>query len=173
MNDKEQLEVAILENIQRENLNPLEEADSYKRLIDEFGHTQEELAEILGKSRSHVANTLRLLSLPENVKEELKNGKLSFGHARALIGVDGAESLAKDIISKYLNVRETENLVRSKKNRNATRSYVDPEVINLAGQISSLIGLDANIKLKGAGGVVEINFNSLEELDSLMKYLHK
>ncbi|MDR0677404.1 MAG: ParB/RepB/Spo0J family partition protein [Holosporaceae bacterium] len=167
MKEEEQLEVAILENIQREDLNPLEEAEAYRRLIEEFNHTQEELAGIVGKSRSHVSNTLRILSLPDDVKSLIREGKLSFGHARALVGTENAVSIAKQAVSQSLNVRETENMVRQQKS-----NYQDPEISTLAGHISTLIGLNANIKLKGKGGVVEINFNNFEELDSFVQKLN-
>ena len=170
MDDQEQLEVAILENIQREDLNPLEEAESYRRLMNEFHHTQEELSEILGKSRSHVANILRLLTLPPQVKEMVREGKLSFGQARALIGLDDAAEIAKNVAEKSLNVRQTENLVRLRKGKKI--KYMDPEVANVAGQISMLLGLNVNINLKGTGGVVEIDFNNFEELDALIRKLN-
>lgn len=171
MSDEEQLEVAIIENIQRENLNPIEEAESYKRLIDEFHHTQEELSNILGKSRSHVANTLRLLSLPSDVQTMIGEKKLSFGHARALIGLDEASAIAHDVIDKSLNVRQTEELVKIKKNRPLKPTkYIDPEILNVSSQMSSLLGLDVNINLKnGSVGTVEIRFNTLEELDALLR----
>lgn len=170
MDDQEQLEVAILENIQREDLNPLEEAESYRRLMDEFHHTQEELSEILGKSRSHVANILRLLTLPPQVKEMVREGKLNFGQARALIGLDDAAEIAKNVAEKSLNVRQTENLVKLRKGRGV--KYVDPEIANVAGQMSMLLGLNVNINLKGNGGVVEIDFNNFEELDELIRKLN-
>jgi ParB family chromosome partitioning protein len=170
---KDQLEVAILENIQRENLNPLEEAEAYKRLIDEFYYTQEEVSEVLGKSRSHVANILRLLSLPEEVKILLMKGKLSFGHARALIGSKEAVSMADTIVNNSLNVRQTEDIIKQCKSSNAKPNHFeDPEVLNLASQISALIGLVVNIKLKNHGGVVEISFDDFKELDSLIRKLN-
>jgi ParB family chromosome partitioning protein len=173
MSKEDQLEVAILENIQREDLNPLEEAEAYKRLVDEFGHTQEELAEILGKSRSHVANILRLLTLPDEVKELIRAGKLAFGHARALIGAENAAELAKDAADQSLNVRQVEELVKRRKN-NAPQNnrVVDPEILDLANRISSLVGLKSNIKLKGNSGVIEINFNNFEELDFFVRRLN-
>ncbi len=178
---KDQLEIAILENIQREDLNPIEEAEAYKRLMNEFSHTQEELSEILGKSRSHIANILRLLTLPEDVKELLREKKLTFGHARALIGAENASELAKRIVESTMNVRETEDLLKSIKNsyyssttdesKNKNR-YVDPEVLNIAHQISSMIGLQVNIKLKNKGGIVEIGFKDFGELDRLLGKLN-
>lgn len=172
MNNEEQLEVAILENIQREDLNPLEEAESYKRLIDEFHHTQEELSEILGKSRSHVTNILRLLTLPDQVKKMISDGKLSFGHARALVGVDDAAAIAEDIVNNSLNVRQTEGLVKNKKHPKQSKRIIDPEVIGVAEKISSMLGLGVNINLKGSGGIVEISFENFEELDRLIDRLN-
>jgi ParB family chromosome partitioning protein len=172
MSPKDQLEVAILENIQRENLNPLEEAEAYKKLIDEFGHTQEQLSEILGKSRSHISNTLRLLSLPETVKDMIRAGKLTFGHARALVGSEETVSIANQVVDQALNVRQVENLVKSRKNNQLNDNYVNPEILNLSGQISSLIGLKSNVTLKKNGGVIEIIFNNLEELDSFVRRLN-
>lgn len=116
MDDKEVLEVALVENLLRENLSAIEEAEGFQRLIDEFSHTQEALAQIVGKSRSHVANTLRLLNLPDSVKDLVREGTLSAGHARALVGLDNAETLAKQIVAKDLNVRQVEELVAKQKN---------------------------------------------------------
>ena len=178
--EKDQLEIAILENIQREDLNPIEEAEAYKRLMNEFSHTQEELSEILGKSRSHIANILRLLTLPEDVKGLLREKKLTFGHARALIGAENASELAKRIVESAMNVRETEDLLKSIKNSHystgdepkSKNRYVDPEVLNIAHQISSMIGLQVNIKLKNKGGIVEIGFKDFGELDRLLGKLN-
>ena len=164
---EDQLEIAILENVQRENLNPVEEAEGYKRLIDEFHHTQEELSEIIGKSRSHISNVMRLLTLPEEVKLMVKEGKLSFGHARALVTSDNASQLAKEITNKSLNVRETEELVQ--KNR---ESYVDPELRNISHQLTLLTGLKTNVKLKGKSGKIEMFFSDLNQLDSFIQKLN-
>lgn len=180
INEKDQLEIAILENIQREDLNPVEEAEAYRRLMNEFSYTQEGLSEILGKSRSHIANILRLLALPEDVKELIRSKKLTFGHARALIGSENVSELAKRIVDQSINVRETENLVKSIKNshypmgaRNeVTNRYVDPEIQNIAHQISSMTGLQVNIKLKNRGGIVEIGFRDFNELDHLLSKLN-
>ncbi|MDR1334052.1 MAG: ParB/RepB/Spo0J family partition protein [Holosporaceae bacterium] len=170
MSREDQLEVAIVENIQRENLNPLDEAAAYKRLLDEFNHTQEELSEILGKSRSHITNMLRLLTLPDDVKDMVKSGKLTYGHARALVGTEDAISVAHQVADQSLNVRQTEKLVKQRKQ--SSRSGDDCETINLAEQISSLIGLQSHIKLKGSGGILEINFANFEELDVLIRRLN-
>jgi ParB family chromosome partitioning protein len=178
---KDQLEFAILENIQREDLNPIDEAEGYQKLIDEFYRTQEELSEILGKSRSHIANTLRLLTLPEDVKNLVREGKITFGHARAIVGAENASKMAERIVDQSLNVRQTEELMRERRakspdggNRDANggKNFTDPEVLNVANQISSLIGLQVAIKLKNHGGVIQIEFKSFEELDMLMRKLN-
>jgi ParB family chromosome partitioning protein len=176
--EREQLEISILENIQREDLNPIDEAEAYRRLMNEFGHSQEQLAEILGKSRSHITNIMRLLTLPESVKKLLREKKLTFGHARTLVGLDDAEKLAEEMVRQPISVRQAENTVKSMKNakNNGRRErsnvdHTDPEMLNLADQISSLTGLKSNIKLKNSGGTVEIVFDSFEELDSLIKRL--
>jgi ParB family chromosome partitioning protein len=170
MSREDQLEVAIIENIQRENLNPLDEAAAYKRLLDEFNHTQEELSEILGKSRSHITNMLRLLTLPDDIKDMVKSGKLSYGHARALVGTEDAVSVAHQIADQSLNVRQTEKLIKQRKQSSCNAENC--ETINLADQISSLIGLQSSIKLKGKGGILEINFPNFEELDVLIRKLN-
>ena len=122
LTDQEALELAIIENVQRTDLNIIEEAGGYRELIDRFGYTQEELGQIIGKSRSHLANTLRLLKLPDSVQEMVRGGELSAGHARALVGRDDAEQVAKDIVDKGLNVREVEALVQDKKAGAAARA---------------------------------------------------
>jgi ParB family chromosome partitioning protein len=169
MSREDQLEVAIIENIQRENLNPLDEAAAYKRLLDEFNHTQEELSEILGKSRSHITNMLRLLTLPDAVKDMVKSGKLTYGHARALVGTEDIVSVAHQVANQSLNVRQTEKLVKQRKR---PCSEENCEIINLAERISSLVGLQSCIKLKGTGGILEINFANFEELDVLVHRLN-
>lgn len=174
ISSEDQLEIAILENVQRENLNPIEEAEGYKRLIDEFHRTQEELSEIIGKSRSHISNIMRLLTLPNEVQNAIKEGKLSFGHARALVTSDNVLQLAKEVMDKSLNVRETEDLVRKGKGKglNLKPSYIDPEIYNLSHQITELIGLETIIKLKGKGGKIEMTFSDFNELDSFVQKIN-
>ena len=194
---EEQLEIAILENVQRENLNPIEEAEGYKRLLDEFNHTQEQLAEIIGKSRSHISNVMRLLNLPDDVKQLIKEGKLSFGHARALVTSDNASEVAREILNDSLNVRDTEKLVRRRKNpqvektkdsnsRNSDEhsdkynaslqelsSYVDPEILNISHQIAELSGLKTNVKLKGNNsGIIELSFENFNQLDKFIQKMN-
>ena len=165
---EEQQEIAILENVQRENLNPIEEAEGYKRLIDEFHHTQDQLSEIIGKSRSHISNVMRLLNLPDDVKQMIREGKLSFGHARALVTSENASAVANEILNKSLNVRDTESLVRRRK----SPSFVDPEIFNISKQIEELSGLKTNIKLKGNSGTIELSFENLSQLDSFIQKIN-
>ena len=184
---KEQLEIAILENIQREDLNPIDEAESYRRLMDEFQYTQEDLSKILGKSRSHfyqescndrchVANMLRLLNLPDNVKNLLKSGQLSFGHARALISSENPEKLARIVMDQSLSVRETEDMIRQRKHVSGIAdavAAVTPEVYNISAQLTSLLNLPSKVKLRKNGGVIEIEFTDFEKLDRLISKLNK
>ncbi len=185
---EEQLEIAILENVQRENLNPIEEAEGYKRLLDEFNHTQEQLSEIIGKSRSHISNVMRLLNLPDDVKQMIKEGKLSFGHARALVTSDDASAVAQKVLDDSLNVRDTEKLVKRRKNpqsdardsekkRDASlyesSTHADPEVLNISHQIEQLSGLKTNIKLKGnSSGIIELSFENFSQLDKFIQKIN-
>ena len=178
LSDRETLEVALLENVQREDLSPLEEADAYHRLIEEFGHTQQELAHTIGKSRSHVANLLRLLGLPESVRVMVENGQLSAGHARALLNADDPLSLAQSIVRKGLNVRQAELMVRLQKSGGAISGPSssgtvdkDPDTLALERELSSSLGLKVALKSKGKGGMVTIAYRSLDQLDSLLDKL--
>ncbi len=177
LSDRETLEVALLENIQREDLSPLEEAEGYRRLIDEFAHTQQELADSLGKSRSHIANLLRLLSLPEQVRVLVESGELSAGHARALLNAHDPLSLAQTIIKRGLNVRQTEMMVRLQKSgdqpsapssRNLEK---DPDTLALERELSSLLGLKVALASKGKGGAMTITYRTLDQLDGLLQRL--
>ncbi|MGF1591844.1 MAG: ParB/RepB/Spo0J family partition protein [Kiloniellaceae bacterium] len=184
LTDAESLELAIVENVQRQDLTPLEEAEGYRRLIDEFQHTQENLARTLGKSRSHVANTLRLLSLPPVVKELLDEGKLTAGHARALIGCDDAEGLAAQMIRRGLNVRQAERLVQHAKAaapRKAGRAGADDrgdkgkdsDTLALERDLTALLGLKVSIKFQGSGGSLTIHYKTLEQLDDVLHRLNQ
>lgn len=173
--DKQTLEVALLENIQRQDLNPIEEAEGYRRLMEDFGHTQESLSRILGKSRSHIANAQRLLALPTKVLEALREGKLSAGHGRALLSAENPEQMADMILQKGLNVRETESLAKEKREVNkegSYSSYTDPEKEILQEQLSTLIGRPISLTLKGGGGKIIIPFKDPKELDSLINSLN-
>lgn len=178
--DTEVLEVAIIENIQRADLGAIEEASAYRQLMDRFGHTQEKLAESLSKSRSHVANCLRLLTLPKDVLEMVEQGTLSAGHARALVGNDQASSLAKRVVEEGMTVRAIEALVREKKTgKGETRSYggkrseKDDDTIALETDISETLGMQVKINHDAASGtgMVTIQYRSLEDLDLLCQAL--
>jgi len=182
--DKQALELALVENIQRQDLSPLEEANGYQRLIEEFEYTQEELASTIGKSRSHIANLLRLLSLPEEIKDMLERGELTMGHARALIGVPGAVELARDIIRRGLNVRQVEQASRQAQGtekRSVTRkssgsSYQppinkDPDIVALEETLSENLGLKVSINDRGQNGEIVIAYDSLSQLDEILRRL--
>ena len=173
--DQEALEIALVENLQRENLTPLEEAEAYHRLKDEFGHTQEELASGIGKSRSHVANMIRLLSLPDTVKQMLGEGRLSAGHARALLTASDPERLAERVVLKSLSVRQTEALVSLGPPKGAPRSKQqnskDADTISLERDLSRSLGLAVEITLKKNGGALSLTFRSLDQLDILIRKL--
>ncbi len=174
LTDSEALEIALVENLQRENLSPLEEADGYKRLMDEFSHTQEALGDLLGKSRSHVSNMMRLLSLPNEVKTLLETGKLSAGHGRALLSADDPAALARDVIKKGLNVRQTEKLVKSGniENKLGTEKQIkDSNTVALEQDLAALLGLQVTIDFKDPGGKLVIAYESLEQLDEILKRL--
>lgn len=175
--DTEVLEVAIIENIQRADLNAIEEAAGFRQLMFKFGHTQEKLAEALGKSRSHIANLLRLLNLPEDVQTFVIEGKLSAGHARALITANDPSALARQVIAKGLSVRATEKLARGDEERAAKRKpraddmgiEKDADTRALESDLSASLGMKVSIDHKpGAeAGRISISYDTLEELDSL------
>lgn len=176
--DTEVLEVAIIENIQRSDLNAIEEAAGYRQLMDRFGHTQEKLAEALGKSRSHIANLLRLLNLPEDVQEMLKAGKLSAGHARALVTAENPSVLAAQVVSGDLSVRETEKLAAQGKSETkpAKRPSIeekDADTKALEGDLSAALKMRVTISHEAGteNGIVSIRYNSLEDLDTLCRLL--
>jgi ParB family chromosome partitioning protein len=174
LSDGEALELAIVENVQRENLNAIEEAAAYHDLMDRFSYTQEKVADAVGKSRSHVANTLRLLKLPEAVKAMIRDGKLSAGHARTLIGLADPEARAKEILAGALNVREAERRSQYKKGKTHKRVVDDPDIKDLESQLSNALGLKVQVIHKGdKGGEVRISYKSLEQLDDVIKRLKK
>ncbi|MBE0413132.1 ParB/RepB/Spo0J family partition protein [Yoonia sp.] len=177
-NDTEVLEVAIIENIQRADLNPIDEAASYRQLMDRFGHTQEQLASALGKSRSHIANLMRLLGLPDEVQQYLVSGALTAGHARALIGNDRAALLAREAIQRKLSVRDVEKLVKkgpALKRRPITGTPVpkDPDTIQIENELSASLKMKVTIDHKEGdeGGKITIVYNSLDQLDDLLRAL--
>jgi ParB family chromosome partitioning protein len=169
--DREALEVGLLENIQRQDLNPIEEAEGYRRLAEEFNHTQESLSQALGKSRSHIANTLRLLTLPKKVRDYLIEGKLSSGHCRALVNAPNPENLADLILEKGLSVRQTESLRKPSGHPKASSrsAIVHPEKEVLCQHISDLLGRPIDLSLKGEGGKIIIPFNDPTELDQILQ----
>lgn len=181
LSDAQALEVALVENVQRQDLTPIEEAEGYRRLINEFDHTQEKLAESVGKSRSHIANTLRLLSLPEDVKKLLGEGALTAGHARALLGAQDPGALAKHIISGNFSVRQAENLARSTKWKegakkdatapSATKPAKDPDTVALERDLSALLGLKVKINFHGEGGSLVVHYRTIEQLDDVLRRL--
>jgi ParB family chromosome partitioning protein len=177
-NDAETLEIALVENIQRQDLNAIEEADGYRRLIGEFGHTQEALAQIVNKSRSHVTNLLRLLELPKSVQDRVVDGSLSMGHARALISAVDAESLAEEVVARGLSVRETEKLARAAKpggGSSAGRAGPRPErqadLAALEHQLADLLGLSVRIAHGEKGGTLTLAYSTLDQLDMICQRL--
>jgi len=176
--DTEVLEVAIIENIQRADLNALEEALGYRQLIDRFGHTQEQLATALGKSRSHIANLMRLLGLPDEIQEMLREGQLSVGHARALLTADDPITLARLAVARGLSVREVEKRAKAKppgerKKRPAPKDAKDADTVALEGDLSATVGMPVSIEHDSASGAgsVTIRYADLEGLDDLIRLL--
>lgn len=175
---KEAFEIALIENLQREDLNPIEEAEGYKRLIDEHGLTQELVASRVGKDRSSVANALRLLHLPKDIKEALMDGSLNMGHARALLGLADAEAMRKaaaEVAGKKLSVRATESLVRKLKDHKDAPAEAEkqesPQVRSLVEQLQRALGTKARIVDKGGKGRIELDFFSYEDLDRILARL--
>ena len=177
--DSETLEIALIENVQREDLNPIEEAEAYHRLTEDFGHSQKALAALVDKSRSHVANLMRLLDLPNSVRALMLENRLQMGHARALIGFDDAQGLAHRIERDGLTVRDVEKIVRQSKGgaeprrRASTNSPKsdDPDIKALETQLSDLLGLDVAIASEGSCGRMTIRYGSLDQLDMLCQRL--
>src|SRR5471032_2360143 len=171
--DDQALEIAIIENVQRADLNALEEGAAYEELIEKFGRTQEDVAREVGKSRSHVANTIRLLRLPEAVKAWIREGKLTAGHARTLLGATDPEARARELIAGEMTVRQAEQ--RSvKKKKSGGKPAKDPNIKDLETNISNRLGLKVQIIHKGdKGGEMRISYKSLEQLDELTRRLSK
>lgn len=174
--DKQALELAIIENVQRTDLNALEEALGYERLETEFGYTQSELAKVIGKSRSHVANTLRLLKLPEKAKRLLADGVLSAGHARALLTMAEADSIAERIVAQGLSVRDVERLAQNAAERPVRKSSPedkDADTRALEKSLSDALGLFVTITHNGESGDLRIRYKTLDQLDDLCRKLRK
>jgi ParB family chromosome partitioning protein len=174
-------ELALIENIQRQDLNPLEEAEGYRQLIKQHGHTQDDVGRIVHKSRSHVANLLRLLDLPDFVRQSLLKGDISMGHARAVATADDPVELAKQVITRGLSVRQAEEWARREKqkpkeggNRASTRGQLgqaDPDLMALERQLSDILGLKVQVSHKGQGGSVALHYSSLDQLDMICQRL--
>jgi ParB family chromosome partitioning protein len=173
LGDREALEIALIENLQREDLTALEEAEAYRRLAQDFGRSQTSIAEALGKSRSHVANTLRLLGLPEAVRCRLEEGALSAGHARALLAADNPAEVAAEIIRRGLNVRVTEQLVKRRggSRRASPRQSRDADTLALEREMAQALGLRVTIASKARGGALTLHYASLDQLDRLLALL--
>ena len=175
--DSEALELAIIENVQRSDLNPLEEAGGYQALASDYGHSHEEIARIVGKSRSHVTNTLRLLKLPEPVKAYIHAGKITAGAARMLIGASDPEEMAREIVDRGLNVRQVEALAKdrgSAKSRAAkTRVMKTADTIALERRVSDALGLAVVIDHRGDAGVLRIHYSNLDQLDGVLRRLER
>ncbi len=176
LTDREAMEFGIIENVQREDLSPIEEGEGYKRLIEEFGHTQEALGKIIGKSRPHITNMLRLLSLPREVRNMIAEGKLTTGHARALVPTDNALQLARIVVKKGLNVRQTETLAKkSQINPEVHKKRANPnesaDVLALETEIERVIGLKVKIATKGKSGTLTLFYTDLDQLDDVIKKL--
>lgn len=174
--DTEVLEIGIIENIQRADLNPVEEAMGYRALIERFGHTQEQLSQAMGKSRSHIANLMRLLTLPDEVQAMLRDGRLTAGHARALITADDPGMMARKVVLEGLSVRQTESLSKTPPPQNLKvkpKSYAkDPDTLALEQDISAALGMPMELDYSGSGkGRVIVTFKDLQELDRLCTIL--
>jgi len=184
LTDRDALEIALVENLQRKDLNAIEEAEAYQRLMEEFKHTQEELAKAVGKSRSHVANTLRLLSLTPKIKSFLIDGSLQPGHARVLINAREPEKLAVEIVTRNLSVRDAERLAQLAREADGktsprrgrppkSQAHKDADTLALERDLSNLLGLKVAIMISGTGGELRIHYKTLEQLDDVLRRLKK
>ncbi len=169
------LEFAIVENVQRKDLNPIEEAEGYKRLIDDFRYDQDKVAKFIGKSRAHISNCLRLLSLPKEVIELIIEEKISQGHAKILVGLENALLLAKKVISKKLSVRQTESLVRLIKNKNVVNNKrKDPNILSIEEELSNKIGMRVFVNnKKNNTGTISLEYKAVDQLDRLVEIIKK
>jgi ParB family chromosome partitioning protein len=177
--DEESLEIAIIENVQRTDLNAIEEAMGYDALTTEFKHSQDEIAQIVGKSRSHVANTLRLLKLSEHIQTFIRSGKLTAGHARMLIGQPNADELAEEIVSRGLNVRQVEALARQDGKKQAREMKPrkaggkDADTLALEKRVSDALGLQVSVDHRGGWGTLHVHYRDLEQLDDIIRRLER
>jgi len=182
MTDREAMEIGLIENVQRQDLSPIEEAEGYERLIEEFDYTQDNLSKIVGKSRPHITNLLRVLKLPSAVKDMVSNGALTMAHARNLLSVKDPVALAKDIVKKGLNVKQTEALVKrmseghSEKMDRDTKKFMDQSTIALERDLGRKLGLKAKISMSASGGKngsLTLHFSDLDQLDNLIRRLSR
>jgi ParB family transcriptional regulator, chromosome partitioning protein len=179
VSDDEALQLAIIENVQRADLNPLEEAAGYQALISEFEHSQDAIAKMVGKSRSHVANTLRLLKLPQSVQAYIGEGKISAGHARMLVGQPDPERLAREIVERGLNVRQVEAMAQERAHASGKsvkarqRGTKDADTAALEKRLSDALGLTVTIDHRGQGGVLTIRYRGVEQLDEVIRRLER
>ena len=175
LSDRDTLEIALIENVQRQDLNPIEEARAYRRLMQEFAYTQETLSDHIGKSRSHIANLLRLLELPESVRAMLSDGRLTVGHARPIINLPNVVELAEAIVAKGLSVRDAERLAQKKKTKYGRVAKParekDADTRALERDLTAKLGLKTEIQFDGKGGALVIHYQSLEQLDDLIAKL--
>jgi ParB family chromosome partitioning protein len=177
MTDREAMEIGLIENVQRQDLSPLEEAEGYKRLLEEFNHTQDGLAKVVGKSRPHISNLLRLLTLPEGVKQMITDGALSMGHARTLVTAKNPEELAAEIVRKGLSVRQAEALTRrvangaNRKKTTARTSDIDADIAALEQEIARAVGLKTTLLARPNGGTLTFHYTDLDQLDALLARL--
>ena len=174
INDQKSLEIAIVENVQRQDLNIIEEAKGYQRLIKEFGYDHDKISKFMSKSRSHISNTLRLLSLPEDIISLLEEGSLTAGQARPLIGMPNASEIAENIVKKKVNSREVESLAKLKKLGKKSREIKDPNIEFVKNEIESKLGLSIEIvNKKNNSGKIIVKYNSLEQFELISKLLRK
>ena len=172
LNDVNSMAAALVENLQRQDLNPIEEGEGFRRLLEEFGLTQEQLGAAVGKSRSHVANAIRLLNLPPSVRQDVQAGRLSAGHARALLAHADPEAAAKTVIDRGLSVRQTEALANGKeREQKALAAPEEPETGALARQLSQQLGLTVQISFDGRAGAVTVKYKNLDQLDGIIALL--
>lgn len=173
LDDRDAAEIALVENLQRQDLSAIEEAQGYSRLMDEFNHTQEALSKALGKSRSHVANMMRLLALPDDVKTYLEEGLLTSGHARALLNCTNPSEIAKQVIKKGLNVRQTESLAKTAgvQSRPKAKKEKDTDTLALERDLTNLLGLKVDINASANGGSLVLHYSNLEQLDDVLHRL--
>ena len=174
LDDVEALEMAIIENVQRADLSPIEEAAGYKKLMEQYNHTQEALASIVGKSRSHIANIIRLLNLPASIQDMISQGIITSGHARAIMNSAFPEELAKKIVDENLSVRQAESLVKEKKTKLTKNKLKPADTLDLEQRLTELLGLDVVISDNGKrGGSIKVKYKTLDQLELVTNKLKK